>query len=76
LLTNGSPARRINDPSWLPTPSEPKWETFNEIAEPLRAANRRLAPGFILTRQPGGGWRKTLAGSNSHLKNEIALLIW
>ena len=39
-------------------PSERKWEAFNEITEQLRAASRRLAAGFMLPHQPGGGWRK------------------
>lgn len=40
-----------------------KTDELAHIAEQLRAANRRLAAGFMSTRQPGGGWRKTLVMS-------------
>ena len=54
--------RRRVDGAAAPAPTE------SQPAQPLRAANRRLAAGFMFTRQPGGGWRKTLGrGAPRHM---------
>jgi len=42
----------------------------------LRAANRRLAAGFIWWRQPGGGWRKAFGSSNMKTGLKIRLVHW
>ena len=41
------------------------------FVQPLHAANRRLAAGFMFARQPGGGWRKTLGNMTAN-----QLLLW